>query len=400
MPQLQVIKREPDPYAELSSNAGANIADTIIKRQAHELAVNQYKLDAKVAASEEEKEASAQKEKFFTSLSKLRERIQSGEIPPKVGAMELRQLFQAHKKGFGDLAEHNQNMQKYEKMLRDTKPDKGTATEAQYRGAQVKNQEASARESDAMATYLADSDMPPGEAAGQLLNNASPGQQAQNTANAVQGGQSQWVKTEMNRTPSGPSSKWVNQGAQDASKYSETMAAERARSDVDKENVVAVYDEYMNDLNDAIGEIGGRASTPLVAAVKGKLSGLYGQVKPNSKIPTINAKRIQTVGQMLSRRINKGATSETDTQIGINIVPTLDHAKATAEALNRTARAAIGASDAGADGKKTLEDAGKLAKEIIKTDKEFTQHLKKKHASITEEEINASLDALHKKRGW
>lgn len=155
MPQLQVIKREPDPYAELSSNAGANIADTIIKRQAHELAINQYKLEVQKAGNEEEKEAAKQRLEFTKGLSEIKDGRKNGDTP-QMAAVRLRQLFQATKKGFGDLASHNQEMQKIEKMLRSKEvgPQEGEANEAQLRGAQMQNQEASADEATAKAEQM------------------------------------------------------------------------------------------------------------------------------------------------------------------------------------------------------------------------------------------------------
>lgn len=140
MPTLQVIKREPDPYADMVANAGQQIADTILKRQAHELAVNRYKLDAKNAGSEEEKSAGDARLQFTTGLGTIAKDVRDGKITKEMGAIQLKQLMGATKRGFSDLAEHGKTVDEYTKMLQG--PQEGEATEGQVRGAQVGADEA------------------------------------------------------------------------------------------------------------------------------------------------------------------------------------------------------------------------------------------------------------------
>lgn len=409
MPTLQVLKREPEPYADMIADTGKNIADNIIKRQAMELTKNELAIKSKMAKTEEEKLFFDQLKTFQAEADKFGTGVRDGSIPKVLIPQRIKQLSLLA----GGKKELMSTMAELGKMYRENLdalgPQEGEANEAQFRGAQVKNQEASAIEAAAKAKFFS-GDFPggPGDTSGQ--GGQSFDQQGipqESRVNAVNGQSPKWTATEM--TAAGP--KYVNQGAQNEAKYQETATGEQAKMDVKNKPTRELINTYLSDLDKAFEETGGSKDTVVDAFISGQTKSIEAMFKKGSILPSVR-QREGAIGMAVGSTLNGGRPTEKDQQLGESVTPKFIYPKATNAALARSLDNIFNSSISNTPTENVVgkvwpfdipmsaqaKVATQRAQDIIKTNKAFAEHLKTKGA--TPEEIEQGLEMLNQQRGW
>lgn len=382
MPQVQVIERQEDPTVKALGQAGNDIADTLYKTQSLKLTGEYYKILGKNAENETKKFEFERKAKTMDMLTKIAETQDQATKAMLVKALIEGPYQGDAKTAFSDIADsHKDIQQQYMSM----KPEEGTVTEGQLRGAQAYNQRAAGEKDLAEAAYYRNPGMgipgmdPNLPAAGEGVGGYLPGNITR-------------------RTPTGTMD-FVNPATKQNEARATAIGSAQGKTENEKQLVSAPLATYMTTLDAAIKETGGPSATTAAATIKSGVGLLKAPFTKDSAVAALEP-QIKPLGLSLGSYMNQGRPTEPDAKTGEMMLPRVQYAKATNNILKKRLRDLFNIKLTGNQERdaQLLNSFGQQSAAIASVDQKFTNALRAQGKTLVE--INKLLDEIHKQRGY
>lgn len=357
MPPIQVIQRQEDPSINAIRQFGSSVSDAINQQQAVKLQIMQAKINAQNAQNEAEKLKYERKAKFLETVVKLKE---SG-APPEMALKFLQGTFG------DDVMPGFQEMGAGMKQFLETQNP-----EQRLKSSQAAINEAILSGGGALGGA-------PSEPSGQSRLGALGGMMV----SGISGGN-------------------VNLG-NPAFGAAETLAKERAKTQVESERIRPFLNETLNVFQQGINEMGGLGESAIGAAVKGSLKGFESRIGKLPNVQAYNNLR-PALALRVAATVNGGRPSDKDTEAVTPIAPSFTYPEPTNRILiNLLGKLVSPDILDGATGDERLGNpklrsyAAQIKKTVLDPTQSFVDAARK--AGLSEQAINQQLESYYKTLG-
>jgi len=387
MPTTQVINYQQDPGQKQILDASKDIADSIYKMQSLKLTSNYYKILAQNAQTDQEKA----KFERWAKLQDFKQKIIE-TTDPNAKAVFLQALKDGPYQGdaqtmMSDMADTQEKNNEVYENLRNAKPEPGSATEGQLRGAQMRSEQGQGEKYRAEAAYYNDP--------GAFMKKMRAGMVNGNTGAT---GDDYMPGDFTAPLPGGGSMNFVSPAANQAKAEATAVGSGVGKKTVDMASLKDSLKGYLSTVSGAIRETGGPSSTKLESLFKGGIGKASSYVTADSNMSALEQQR-DPLALQLADFINGGRPTEPDKEAALKMLPSPMYPRRTNKLLTDRLNTLFKLPSTGnpdVDGARRTSFVNQ-ALQTVNTDVEFARRARE--LGKTDAEINRFLDDAHKKQG-